>query len=146
MGGVPRGIGLRDHAAEGVAQHNGLLDADRVAEGANVVAPLRQVPVRRVAMLAAPVAAVVEIDELGDICEMGKGGLEGGMVTARAAVQQQDSGALAHIRTVGDEFRAVNIEEEAGVVDGDMHGFRSVEWGAHWVLVNPAVSTGHRMI
>jgi hypothetical protein len=85
-----------------VAQHNGLLDADSVAEGANVVAPLRQVPVRRVAMLAAAVAAVVEIDELGDICEMGKEGLKVEW-SPPGAVQQQDR-ALAHMRPSGTSF------------------------------------------
>ena len=60
-------IGQRDHAAKRGAVHDRIDDTERVAEGANIIAPLRQVPAFSRAILAAPIATVVEIDDLGDI-------------------------------------------------------------------------------
>ena len=59
---MPRGIGQRDHPAEGRTEHDRVDDAERVTERTHIVAPLRQVPARARAILAAAVAAVVEVD------------------------------------------------------------------------------------
>ena len=61
------GVGQRHHAAERGAEHDRIDDAERLAECAHVVAPLRQIPALARAVLAAAVAAMVEIDDLGDV-------------------------------------------------------------------------------
>ena len=58
------GVGQRHHAAERRAEHDRLDDAKHVAERAHVVAPLRQGPALLRPGIAAPVAAVVEVDDL----------------------------------------------------------------------------------
>ena len=67
VGRMARGVGQRDHAAERGAQHDRIDDAQRLAERVHVVAPLRQIPALPRAVLAAAVAAMVEIDDLGDV-------------------------------------------------------------------------------
>jgi hypothetical protein len=67
------GIGQRDHAAERSAEHDWIGDAQRLAEGADIVAPLRQIPALPRAVLAAAVAAMVDVDDLRDIGQGGVG-------------------------------------------------------------------------
>ena len=72
LGGVirmARGVGQRDHAAERRAEHDRAGDAQHIAERAHVVAPLRQVPAFPGTILASAVAAMIEIDDLGDISQ-----------------------------------------------------------------------------
>ena len=76
------GVGQRNHAAERRAEHDRIDDAERVAEGAHVVTPLRQIPALPRAILAAAVAAVVEIDDLGDVGQGRVGGPVDRMVGA----------------------------------------------------------------
>ena len=63
---MARRVSKRDHAAERRAQHDRIDDAQGVAERAHVVAPLRQGPRLFGTVLAAAVAAMVEVDDLGD--------------------------------------------------------------------------------
>jgi hypothetical protein len=64
---VAGGIAERDHAAEGSTEHDRTDDAERLAERSDVVAPLRQIPSLARPVLAAAIAAVVEIDDLGNV-------------------------------------------------------------------------------
>ena len=119
---MPRRVRHRDHAAERVAEHDRLLDAERVAEVAHVVAPLGEVPLLGRAAIAAAVAAVVEVDELRRVGERRESGLVRRVIEAGTAVQQQQRRPLAHRGSVGDELRAVDVEEEPDVADLDVHG------------------------
>jgi hypothetical protein len=42
MSRIPRRIGLGDEAAEGLAEHDRPLDAERITEGPDILAPLGQ--------------------------------------------------------------------------------------------------------
>jgi hypothetical protein len=75
------------------------------------VAPLREIPPLPGAILAAAVAAMVEIDDLGGIGQSRIGRLIDRMVEARAAVEQEQGGLLPHDRTFGDELGALDVEE-----------------------------------
>ena len=72
---MARGVGQRHHAAERCAEHDRVGDAERVAERAHVVAPLRQMPALPGTILASAIAAMIEIDDLRDIGQGGVGGL-----------------------------------------------------------------------
>jgi hypothetical protein len=119
--GVARCIGHRDHAAERCPEHNGINDAQSVAEGADVVAPLRERPSLRGTVLAASVAAVIEIDDLGDVGQCGVGRTVDRMVGAGAAMKQEQCRLFLHARPVGDEFRALDIEEQPYPVHRHVH-------------------------
>jgi hypothetical protein len=69
-------------AAERIAEHDRLLDAEHIAESPDVVTPLVEGPQRWIAMIAASVAAMVEGDHLGDLRQRCEGGLEHGMIDA----------------------------------------------------------------
>ncbi len=109
---MTRRVRHRDHPAERQAEHDRALDLQRLAKRAHVVAPLREIPFRRIAAIAAPVAAMVEIHDLRGLREPREVGLEVRMVEARAAVQQDNRRHLAHLRAVGPQLRAFNVEEQ----------------------------------
>ena len=115
-------VGLRHEPAEGHAVDDRLLDAQRVAEHPHIVAPLRQIPVGRVSVLAAAIAAVVEVDDLCDVGEGRERRLEKAVVEARPPMQQQDGGPLAHRRPIRHEAKAFHIEIQAYAVHADKHG------------------------
>ena len=69
MGRMTRGVSQRDHAAKRRTQHDWIYDAEDVAECVDVVAPLRQVPALARTILAAAIAAMVEINDLGDVSQ-----------------------------------------------------------------------------
>ena len=108
---MARGIGQRDHPAERRAKHDRVDDAKCVAERAHVVAPLRQLPGLSRTVLAAAVAAVVEIDNLGDIGQGGVGRFVNRMVEAGAAMEQEEGRLFPHHRPVRNQLRALDIEE-----------------------------------
>ena len=122
MGGMARGVGQRDHAAERGAQHDRADDAEGVAESGHVVAPLRQLPAFGGAVLAAAVTPMVQIDDLGDVGQGGVSGPVDRVVGARAAMQHQQRRLLPHDRAIGDQFCAFDIEEQPHTVDAHMHG------------------------
>ncbi len=109
------GVEHGDEAPEGLAEHDRPLDLERLAEGAHVVGPLGEVPAVGGAAVAAALAAVVQVDDLGDVPQAREGRLEGRVVEAGPAVEQQEGGELPHGRPVRDELRALHVEEEAGV-------------------------------
>ena len=114
---MTRRIRYRHHPAEREAEHDRMLDFQRLAKRAHVVAPLREIPFRRIAVIAAPVAAMVEVHDLRSLREPREVGLEVRMVEARATVQQDYRRHLAHLRAVGPQLRAFNIEEQTNVAN-----------------------------
>ncbi len=127
MLGMARGVRERDHAAERHAEHDRALDSERLAEGVYVVGPLRERPRLRRAGIAAAVAAMVEIDDLGDIGQGGVGRLVNRMVEAGAAMKQEERRLFPHRRAVGDEFRALDIEEQPHAVHRHVHEQASLD-------------------
>ena len=119
---MSRGVGQRHHAAERGAQHDRIDDAKRLAERVHVVAPLRQIPALARAVLAAAVAAMVEIDDLGDIGQSRIGRPVDRVVGAGAAMQHQQHRLFPHDRAVGNELRALDVEEQPHPVHGYVHG------------------------
>jgi hypothetical protein len=89
------------HAAERGAEHDRTRDAERLAEGVHVVAPLRQIPALARAVLAAADAAMVEIDDLGKVGQGGVGRPVDRVVGAGAAVKHQQHRLFPHQRAVG---------------------------------------------
>jgi hypothetical protein len=89
MSRIARRIGLGDEAAEGLAEHDRPLDAERITEGPDILAPLCQRPAVGRTGITAPHAAVIEIDNLDQVGERAEGWLEGGMIKAGPAMQQQ---------------------------------------------------------
>ena len=67
-------------------------------------------------------AAVVVVDDLGQVGQAGEEGFEGDVVEARAAVQQHEAGLLTHTVAVGDEAGAFDIHEQPNSrLDFDTH-------------------------
>ena len=126
VGRMARGVSQRDHAAERRAQHDRIDDAQGVAERAHVVAPLRQVPALPGTVLAAAIAAMVEIDDLGDVRQGRVGRLVDRVVGAGAAMEHQQGRLFPHGGTVRDQLRALDIEEQPHTVDEHMHGLGSL--------------------
>jgi hypothetical protein len=122
VGRVSRGVGQRHHAAERRAQDNRIDDAKRLAERMHVVAPLREIPARARAVLAAAIAAMVEIDDLGNIGQSRIGRPVDRVIGAGAAMQHQQHRLFPHQWAVGNEFRALDIEEQPHPVHGYVHG------------------------
>jgi hypothetical protein len=115
------GISQRDHAAERGAKDDRIGDPQGVAERPHVVTSLRQTPAFSRPVLAAAIAAVVEIDDLGNI---GQGRLSrpvDRVIRTRTAVKHQQGWFFPHDGTVGDEFCALDVEEQTKPVHGHMH-------------------------
>ena len=119
---MARRVGHRDHAAERGSQHDRIDDAERIAEGADVVAPLRERPALPRPVLAAAVAAMIEIDDLGDVRQGRIGRAVDRMVGAGTAMQQQQCRLFPHDGPVGHELRALDIEEQPYPVHRHVHG------------------------
>ena len=105
----------------------GFDDAERVTERAHVITPLRQIPALLGTILAAAVAAMVEIDDLGDVGQSGVGGPVDRMVGAGAAMQQQQDRLFPHHWAVRDQLRALDIEEQPHPVHGYVHERISID-------------------
>jgi hypothetical protein len=116
MIGMAGRIAHGDHAAERLAEHDRARDLERVAEGAHVVPPLIEVPALRLAAIAAAVAAVVQVDHLRGVGELGEERLEARVVEAGSPVQQQQRRSLAHQGPIGQEPGPLHVEEQPHVV------------------------------
>ena len=68
--GVTRQIALRHGAAEALAEHHRLRDAQRIAQPHHVVNPMIKRPFFAWPLVAATLTAVVDIDELRDVCQL----------------------------------------------------------------------------
>jgi hypothetical protein len=122
MIGMALDVALRHEAAERLPQHDGLDDAQRVAQAHDVVGEGVQRPLLRRPAVAAAVAAVVVVDHLRDVGHAAEERPEGGVVEAGAAVQQEQGRLLAQHRAVGHVLRAFDVEVEADAgFDLDSH-------------------------
>ena len=121
MAGMARRIGLRDEAAEGGSEHDRLLDAERVAQRFQIVAPLRQRPAFARTVLAAPTAAMVVVDDLADVAELRERWLVNAVVRAGAAMDEDQCRLATHDGAVGNQGRALDVDKEANAVDVNMH-------------------------
>jgi len=63
------GVSQRDHAAKRDAQEYRASDAQDIAEGAHIIAPLRQIPAFRGTVLTSTIASMIQIDDLSDISQ-----------------------------------------------------------------------------
>src|SRR4051812_24287899 len=117
-------VALRDEATKRRAEHDRLLDAEGVAQVHHVVGPRVEVPLGRIVTVAAALPAVVVEQQLGDVTQLRqRRRLEHRVVGARTAVEEDDGGALAHRRSVGDETGPVDIDEQPdATTDVDLHG------------------------
>ena len=129
MSRMARRVGQRNHAAERCAEHDRAFDADHIAEGAHVVAPLRQVPALARTILASAIAAVVQIDDLRDVGQTGIGGFVDRVVGAGAAVKHQQGRVFPHEGAIRDELSALDVEEQPDSVDEHIHGPASLACG-----------------
>src|SRR6266852_5903206 len=113
----------RDESSKRPSQHYRLFDFEGVAETVNVVAPGFQIQSVGSTPIAAAIAAMVQVNELRDLGQHRKVGLENRMIEARAAMEQDNSGHLAHSRTVGPQPGAFDIEKEPAITNIHTHRF-----------------------
>ena len=118
---MAHGIGLRDHAAEALAEHDRLFDAEAIAECLHVVAPLVQGPGCGRARLAAAIAAVIDVEHLRDVGEVIEIRPHARMVEAGAAVHDDQRRLLDQARPVDTQFFADDVEEDALAVERHEH-------------------------
>jgi hypothetical protein len=100
----------RHHAAEGVAEQDRALDPEHVTEAAHIVDPRVEVPALGPALVASPLAALVEEDELGDVGERREVVRQLRVVRAGPAVQADDDRPVAGLRPVVYELGPDNVE------------------------------------
>src|SRR4029453_13790963 len=119
-----------DHdAAHRMTEHNWTLNAEGIAERAQVIgarleAPLCWVMARRPAMIAQ-----VEVDHLRQRRQPREVRLEVGVVVAaRSTVDKHDRGVLAHPGAVRYQCAPIDVEPQPGAVHGDVHGRRYAPW------------------
>jgi hypothetical protein len=119
---MARGVRQRDHAAERGAKHDWTGNSQSVAERPDVIAPLRQIPALARTILAAAIAAMVEIDDLGDIGQARIGWPVDRVVGAGSAMQHEQCRLFPHHGTVRDQPCALDVEEQPHAVDEHIHG------------------------
>jgi hypothetical protein len=104
-----------------VAEEDGLIDAEHVAEAGDVVDPRVEVPAVGSALVAASLTAVVEEDELGDVGERREAGAERVVVETGPAMQEDHRRPLAQCRPLGNESLTDHLEVDTGVADANAH-------------------------
>lgn len=115
-------IGVTDHLAGGVPQHDRLLDPHGVAERGDVVGPALEAVDTVRGLVAAARAPQVEADDLGHVGQLVEPRLEDGVIgVARRAVQQPQRWSLDRLRPAGVDTDTVDIEVEPRPVDLDPH-------------------------
>ena len=123
---VAGGVLERDQAAHGGAEQRRPLQLERVAERLEVRDPGVQRPLLRRAPVAPAGAARVEIDHLRHLGQRRADvPLVEGVVDPRRGRQENHGRALAHPRAGGRQRRAVDVEEELGAVDRELHDIPS---------------------
>ena len=102
---MPRGVVEGDDGAEAHAEHDRPLDRQRVAELPDVVGPALEPSSSGLTDVAAPAAALVEVDDLGALGEpRPELDLEEQVVEARAGMEEHDGRPLPHPRPIGHEL------------------------------------------
>ena len=65
-------------------------------------------------MVAASRAAMVDVDELGDVAELSHLDLVAGMIAPRTTVKEHQGGPLDHSSGTGRQSHAVDVEVDLG--------------------------------
>ena len=105
-----------------MAEDDGPDDPDGVQERPEVVGAGCVAPNVRIVPLRATESAQIQVDDLHAGGKRREVRLEVGMVVAARSAMHEDEGrALAHRRSVGDELRPLDIEEQACSVHADVH-------------------------
>ena len=117
------GVLERDERTEAEAEHDGPLDPQHRAELVHVVRPALEAVLLGRAGVAAARAAHVEVDDLRSRREPRADlHLEETVVEPGPGVEQEHGRTLPHPGPVGDELRAVDIEEQAHTAYLHTHG------------------------
>lgn len=115
-------VALGDEAAEGVAEHDRLVDLDRVTQPHHVVGPRVEVPLVGRAPIAAPLPAVVVHHHLRHVAQEVHAQLVRGVVHTRPAVQQKQRGPLHQLPVDRHEPQPVDIDVDPDpTTDVDAH-------------------------
>src|SRR5260370_14846195 len=109
---MARGVRQRHHTAKRYAEDDRIHDAERVAERAYVVAPLRQVPAFPPTILASAIASMIQVDNLSDVRQDRVGGLVDRMVEAGATMKHEQFGPFPHSGPVLHQLRTLHIYKQ----------------------------------
>lgn len=115
------GAGHGDQCSAGGPDDNRAGDVEDSAEGGDVVRPLLPRPGGRRAGIRAAGAALIQVDDLGQLRECGELRFEQAVVGAGAAVQQQHRGVLDYRVAVRSQCGAVHIEIQGDIAHADPH-------------------------
>ena len=122
MSRVSGAVEHRHEPAHRMTEHDRPDDAERIAEGTQVVGAEFEGPVGCVAPGRSPMTAEVEVDDLGDVTQRSEVGLEVRVVVrARPAVDEDDGRSRPHRRAGGHHLEAIDVEPEPRPVDFDLH-------------------------
>ena len=123
MGRVAGGVLKRDEGAEPDAEDDRALDPKRSAQVAHVVRPALEPVLLGRACVAAARAAHVEVDDLRPRCEPRADlHLEEAVIEPGPRMEEEHGRTLPHPRPVGNELRAVDVEEQAHIAYLYTHG------------------------
>src|SRR5262245_30633839 len=104
-------IGLRHETAKGQTADDRLDYTERITKPFHIVAPLREIPRRRIVSLAAPIASMIVEDDLGYIAQGRKRILEGDVIKTGAAMKHQRRRLFPQPLAIGDKARVRNIDK-----------------------------------
>src|SRR5579859_2134703 len=107
--------------AKRLAEDDRSLDSERLAEEAHVFDPRIQVPALRRTLVAPSLAAMIDEDQLRDVCERSQKRLERAVIETGTTMQADDDRPLAHDRPVRDEPHPGDVEVKPDVSHPDSH-------------------------
>ncbi len=120
--GMAGRIAERNERADRRAEQHGPLDLEGVEKRAEIIRPRLEVPARRIRAVAAPVAALIEVDHLRDLCKRRADRvLEERMVGAWPRMQEHDCLTRDVTLARRNQRDAFHVEEEHDVADADSH-------------------------
>ena len=119
---VAEGVVERNEPAERAAEDDGVLDSESLAKGDYVVGPSVEIPVARIASVAAPVSTVIVVDDLCDSSQRREEVLlERRVIDTRSTVKHQERRPLAHALSVDHEAGSVDVDVQLQLADRDAH-------------------------
>src|SRR5438477_6130754 len=119
-----------DHPAKRLPKDDRPLDPEHIAARGHVVAPRNEVPATRRAFVAAPLATMVEEDEVRLILERAEQRLQRAVVESRTTMQTDHDRPLAHDRSVRDKLHPSNVEVESNIDVSDTHSTTLIRFGS----------------
>ena len=119
-----------DHPAKRLPKDDRPLDPEHIAERGHVVDPRIEGPTTRRAFVAAPLATMIEEDELRLILERAEKRLQRAVVESRTTMQTDHDRPLAHDRSVRDKLHPSNVEVEPNIAGADTHSTTLIRFGA----------------